>query len=99
MNFLAEHPDYINYFKYTHIPDEMFFQTLIGNSPFADRIQKNNLRYIVFNDKTLLHPKILTINDKDMLMQSSAFFARKFDLRKDAEIIECLKEFVYEQNP
>jgi hypothetical protein len=33
------------------------------------------------------------MDDKDELLQSPAFFARKFDLKKDAAIVEFFKNY------
>jgi hypothetical protein len=90
INFITEHPDCISYFKYTHIPDEIFFQTLIAHSPFSSKVQNDNLRYILFEGEKL-HPKVWKMADKETLLQSSAYFARKFDLSVDCNIIEFLK--------
>ncbi|MDR3133657.1 MAG: beta-1,6-N-acetylglucosaminyltransferase [Prevotellaceae bacterium] len=90
MGFIATHPDYLRYFKYTHIPDEMFFQTIIAHSPFSDKVQNDNLRCIEFEGKTP-HPKVWRMADKETLIQSPAYFARKFDLSIDSGIVEFLK--------
>jgi hypothetical protein len=34
------HPSYARFFRYTQSPGELFFQTLILNSPFADRVHR-----------------------------------------------------------
>jgi hypothetical protein len=90
MDFITAHPDYIAYFKYTHISDEMFFHTIIAGSDFFDKVQNDNLRCIVF-DNGKPSPKIWTMSDKETLLQSSAYFARKFDLSIDSQIVEWLK--------
>ncbi|MDR1680778.1 MAG: beta-1,6-N-acetylglucosaminyltransferase, partial [Prevotellaceae bacterium] len=90
VDFLAEHPGYVKYFKYTHIPDEMFFHTIIAHSAFSDKVQNDNLRCVVF-DGEKSNPKVWTMADKDTLLQSPAYFARKFDLSIDGNIIEFLK--------
>jgi hypothetical protein len=40
LNFVDENPRIVNFFKHTHIPDESFFQTILGNSPFRSKIQR-----------------------------------------------------------
>jgi hypothetical protein len=88
-NFLKQNPDYIRYFRYTLSSDEMFFQTIIAHSPFLEHATNDNLRLIHF-EENMPNPKILTFEDKDTILQSKAFFARKFDLRKDEKIIDFL---------
>jgi hypothetical protein len=90
MDFIAAHPDCMSYFRYTHISDEMFFHTIIAHSPFSDKVQDDNLRHIVFEGKKP-HPKVWRMSDKETLLQSPAYFARKFDLATDSDIVDFLK--------
>jgi hypothetical protein len=41
LEFARLHPGVMRFFENTHCPDEMVFQTIIGNSPFAARIRRN----------------------------------------------------------
>jgi hypothetical protein len=93
LGFVAKRPGCTSYFKYTHVPDEMFFHTIIAGSAFSDKIQNDNLRYIVFG-KGQASPKVWTMADKETLLQSPAYFARKFDLAIDRDIVECLKNLL-----
>ncbi|MDR0581529.1 MAG: beta-1,6-N-acetylglucosaminyltransferase, partial [Prevotellaceae bacterium] len=90
MDFIAAHPDCMSYFRYTHLPDEMFFHTIIVGSAFAGKVQNDNLRHIVFEEDRS-HPRVCTMSDKETLLQSPACFARKFDLSIDSDIVEHLK--------
>jgi hypothetical protein len=91
LNKIDNEKTILKYFKYVFAPDEMFFQTIIGNSPFADKVANNNLRYIRFQ-RNNPNPDILTIKDKEVLLTSSAFFARKFDIKQSKEILDDLKQ-------
>jgi hypothetical protein len=95
MDFITAHPDYISYFKYTHIPDTSFFQTLVMHSPYVSKVQNDSLRHIVFENEKIPHPKIWTMDDKDELLQSPAYFARKFDLATDSGIVDFFKNCRY----
>ena len=86
-DYLAAHPDFIPAFRYSHAADEMFFQTLICDTSFADR---NTCSSLVYTDwkNTDSHPKTFTTNDLEHLaaLKSiskeypySPLFARKFD--------------------
>ena len=44
--FVRENPDFVDFFKHLWIPDELFFQTIILNSPFKNRVVNDNLRCI-----------------------------------------------------
>lgn len=90
IGYLDKHPKYIRGYKYTLCPDEHFFHTLILNSSFKNTVIKDTLREIQWDG--LPNPKTYTIEDYDMLKQSHALFARKFDSIIDQEIIEKIYE-------
>lgn len=82
-------PDNIVYefYKSTYIPDEMFFQTIIMNSPFAKSVVNDNLRYIDWTRGTE-YPRILTKDDWNRIVKSKKIFARKFDYSIDSFIFD-----------
>ncbi|QQL49550.1 beta-1,6-N-acetylglucosaminyltransferase [Mucilaginibacter ginkgonis] len=77
------------FFKYSWGSDEMFFQTLIYNSPLKDKMVNHNYRYIDWSEKNP-RPKTLTMADAPALKASDAFFARKFD--QDAEVLDYIDQ-------
>jgi hypothetical protein len=89
MDFIAKHPDILSCFKYTLLADEMFFHTIIARSPFANNVQNDNLQHIVFEKGW--HPRVWRMADKETLLQSPAYFARKFDLATDSGIVDFLR--------
>ncbi|NLR62650.1 beta-1,6-N-acetylglucosaminyltransferase [Chitinophaga polysaccharea] len=88
LRFLKTNKIYEEYYKYCYIPDEMFFQTLILNSPFKHNVMNNNLRYIDWESGPQF-PKELTMHDLDSLVKSGKFWARKF---KDAVGVTVISE-------
>ena len=68
-------------------PGEMFFQTILLNSQFKNKIVNDNKRYVEFIGS---HPRVLTIKDFDTLKHGSYFFARKFDPKVDSQIIDAI---------
>lgn len=88
-DYLQTNPDYLQAFKYSHGADEIFFQTLLCNSPFADRNADYSLVYTDWSCPGA-HPKTFTTDDLYPLSefdsqnrrenpQSATLFARKFD--------------------
>jgi hypothetical protein len=65
------------FFRFSMIPDEFFFQTALMNSPLAGTIIADNARHIIWNGGP--NPRILTDADRNSLLASPAWFARKFD--------------------
>lgn len=90
--YCIENPQYIKFFKYTLIPDELFFQTILLNSPLKNKLVNNSLRFIDWTNPSEF-PKILRFNDYENIIGSQKIFARKFDLKKDKEIIDKLSNY------
>ncbi len=89
-DFVNQHPDYVKYFRQATISDEIFFQTILMNSPLKDHLINNDMRYIVWT--TSSHPKIITRHIFDELISTNDFFARKFDATVDSEIMDMLDQ-------
>ena len=87
-------------YKYTFCADEIFLQTLIKNSEYAKNIYKNHeknvlaLRYI---DWERGNPFTFKKNDYNLLINSSALFARKFSDKIDNDIVELIYKKVQEE--
>lgn len=90
LDFLNNHPDYLPFFRFTLVPDEIFFVSIVANSDFKDRIINNNLRYIDWHSGPE-HPRLLTDTDYNLMKQSGSFFARKFENFHDSNILDILE--------
>lgn len=83
-DYLAVHPDFIPAFRYSHAADELFFHTLLGDSPFAGHNANYSLVYADWSHPGA-HPKTLSTSDLSQLSVlksrggNSPLFARKFD--------------------
>jgi hypothetical protein len=86
--YVVTHPKYVRFFEHVFVPDELFFQTLVLNSPHRDSVVDANLRYIDWS--TTPGPKVLRADDLDALRASGMLFARKFDETVDSEILDLL---------
>lgn len=76
--------DLLKRIRYSTPPEEIFFQTVLMNSPYVDNIVNNNLRYCEFDKKG--QPKILDISDYHKILSSKAIFMRKIDAGSDTLI-------------
>jgi len=109
LEFLQKNPDYIDFHKYTFCPDEIFFHSIVKDSPFAINIthdfettssindylalNEHGCHYIDWNITGVSLPKVLDINDIDYLINSNTCFARKFDENKSADLINNLSNY------
>ena len=89
LEFLIDKPKALKFFKWTWAIDEILFQTILLNSSFKDSIVNDNKRYIKF-EKNEMNPILLKISDADALLQSGKFFARKFSIQIDSQILDFL---------
>jgi hypothetical protein len=95
LDFVAGHPDYRRYHEHTLLPDEIFFQTILAGTEFAERheLMNDSLRFMKWSHDAT-HPVVITRADLAAMRASSALFARKFDEAVDAEVIAELAEAV-----
>ena len=84
---------FLEQYKSAYCPDEIYKQTFAFNSEYKNHIYdltdefRGCMREI---DWTRGRPYIFTESDYDMLIHSDKLFARKFDQRKDVQIIDKL---------
>lgn len=86
-------------FRQTCGTDEIFLPTLIMNSPFREHLYPGpvigNFRFIDWTrGESSRHPWVFRASDWDLLMASPCFWARKFDERIDAKIIDRLYQYL-----
>lgn len=91
-DFMRKNRRFVNFFKYVYIPDEMFFQTIILNSPFKDSVINDDLRCIDWSSSGRggSLPRIWCGEDMSILVESNALIARKFDTTIDAEVLNMI---------
>ncbi len=70
-------PRYTAFFRTSQVPEEMFFQTIVANSPFASRIRQTPT-YIDW-DHPSASPPVLTEKHLPILAAKPRLFARKFN--------------------
>lgn len=107
ISFLKKYPDYLSFHRYTLVPDEVFFHSIVKSSPWAANIQHD------FEQGTLpggtcpergchfvdwhsgdTPPKVLDASDLDRLLDSKALFARKFVEPASTPLLEKLESLL-----
>jgi hypothetical protein len=94
LSFVREHPDYVRYHRHTSAAPEMFIQSILVGTAFAEshEIVNDDLRYIVWDDTCAKHPKTLLLEDGEAILASSDFFARKVSAARDPALFAKLRE-------
>jgi len=88
--FTRRNRSFVKFFEHVGIPGEIFFQTILLNSPLRDRVVNDNLRYIVWSNSR--HPATLGKPDFDLFMDTHNLFARKFDITKDEKVLDMIDQ-------
>ncbi len=91
LNYLQEHESVKKFFKLSWGADETLFQTILCNSHFKDLLINNNQRYIDWSERKA-NPKILKMEDAEAISKSDKLFARKFDEKIDAGILDYIDQ-------
>ena len=89
--FYRKHPKIVRYFKRTVVPDETFVQTVLVNSQ-RFRLCNDCQRYADTDKFPDGRARLLTRADWEILRDDRFFFARKFDITLDAEVLDWLDE-------
>lgn len=89
IDFVHSNPKFVRFFRNTSVPDEMFFQTILGNSEFKGNIT-HSLTFTDWSRGNGAHPAIIDgehinyLNNADNLIVDDSYgkgeviFARKF---------------------
>jgi hypothetical protein len=92
LTYMTDHPEYVDYYRRTMVPDESMLATIVFNA--ADlRVANRDVTYTRWGAKTG-HPDIFRAADLPHLLSVPQFFARKFDMDIDSQILDDLDEIV-----
>ena len=106
LDFVDANPGYVDIHRHVVAPDEVFFHSLMKQSPFAGTISQDfsdgahpdhlhHANHFIdwphFNRRRLL----LEARDFDALLVSEALFARKFEERRSRHLLQMLDEEVH----
>jgi hypothetical protein len=86
--FVSDNPSYRRFFEYVRVPDEIFFQTIVANSPLIDRVINSDImfqQWVAGRKGNLLDE-----TDLERVFASGRLFARKFDTRHAVGILDAM---------
>lgn len=106
MTWVEQYPKIVKFFGKTLLPDESFFQTIIGNSPFMPKTQRD-LTFTYWREPGAPHPDWLTeeqieklyddeLIDTDVFGTTDVYFARKFR-DESAPVVELIDQRIDSQ--
>ncbi len=93
LDYMVDHPELANYYRGTLVPDESILATIINNAPNL-RVANGEVTYTRWANSTISHPDIFQAEDFSVLAAAPQYFARKFDMDVDPNILDALDEFI-----
>ena len=91
MDFSDTHPLLLKRLRFTLCPEELFFQTIVMNSPMANEVISDHMRYIDWNNRNGNSPANLDETDLGKIVHSGKLFARKFESSVSDRLLVDLK--------
>ena len=98
VDYTHSHPQFFNRFRYTFASTEMYFQTILMNSPFKHNVVNDNLRYIDWQHRNGSCPANLDETDFPGIIKSNAIFARKFHFPISEKLINQVETHIIKQS-
>jgi hypothetical protein len=92
-------PAIVRFFRRVYCPDELFFQTLVMNSPFRSRVVADNFRHIGWAGADARHPRVLDESDFAAISASRAHFCRKLEAPASAALLPLLQRLRESREP
>jgi len=93
LDYDAKHPEYLAFHRHTFVADELYVQMILANSKdekLLRSIENSEKRFTIWEKANSAHPKILGKSDFEAILSSDDLFARKFDEKADAEILDLI---------
>jgi hypothetical protein len=91
LGYINAHPEVVRFFSTTFVPDEMFFQTILANSPLRNELINSQIHYMDWSVRKA-NPAVLDESDIPAAIASGAWFARKFEDVEVLDKIDILRE-------
>lgn len=82
----------LNSLKHTACAEEVYFQTVLMNSPFKGKVIGKPLRYVDWS--VIPSPKYLTEEDYTPIVESEGLFCRKVDSRLSDRLVSRLEDYI-----
>lgn len=88
--FVRAHPEVKRFFSTTFVPDEMFFHTILANSPHRAELIDSAIHYIDWSGAGA-NPAVITAGSLPAAMASGAWFSRKFEDPAVLDLVDDLR--------
>lgn len=93
IEYWDSHENVRKVFETGYCPDEFWVQTILSNSPYKNKIENDNHRYVVFEKRYGSYPAILDRNDYEKITMGNYHFIRKVSPLYSVELVEALEQY------
>jgi len=95
VDYTKENPNFLKRFEFCFAATELYFQTILMNSHFKEKVINKNLRYIDYQRRNNFSPAFLDESDFEKLLASDALFARKLKYPTSEKLISMIEEKIF----
>ena len=88
LDFINAHPDYHKYNRHTKQTCEIYFPSILAGADFKGKLVNNSLHFMLWESQGSGHTANLTENNFNQIIKSDAFFARKFDICENKDVLD-----------
>ena len=99
LGYIEQAPAFLARFRHTFCAEEIFFQTILANSPLHETLINDNRRYICWHGRHGSTPAILEGEDFGSIMSSDALFARKMAYPMSQDLVDQIDLAVHSVIP
>ena len=94
VEFARNNPSYVNFYRTTFVPEEIFFQTILLNAPDKIRstIHNHRMTFMQWDRAPNSYFTPISVSELPDMISSDKFFARKFDETCDSEVLDALDQ-------
>jgi hypothetical protein len=95
LQFIEKNPNVKKFFRRVWGPSEIFYPTILLNSPLSSTLLNQSILYFDFSEGAS-HPRTLKKSDLEILKRSGKLFARKFNLNVDKDVLDIIDQMLGE---
>ena len=93
LQFLEKNPEVIKFFRRVWGPGEIFYPTILLNSPLKSTVLNQSIMFLDYSEGKP-HPKTLKKSDLETLKRSGKFFARRFNLNVERDVLDSIDQML-----
>ncbi|MFD2573436.1 beta-1,6-N-acetylglucosaminyltransferase [Spirosoma soli] len=96
LDFCQANPHYVQFFRTTYVPEEIFFQTILLNAPDAIRatIYNHRMTFMQWDRPPGSYVIPISTSELPAMLSSGKFFARKFEPQYDSQVLDQLDQYL-----